>query len=319
MTALTTDAPLDPRAAELLALGRQQPAPPLESLPIAAARAQVDAALPMLSLAPEPVAAVAELVIPATARVPPLPARLYRPLGADAAAVLPVVAYFHGGGWCCCSIESHDGLCRYLANRSGAAVLSVGYRLAPEHRYPAAVEDCERAVEWLASAALAGIAPERLAVAGDSSGGNLAAVVAQRLAGRVPLRHQLLIYPVLDATRLRSSAHAYGRGYFLDVTTMEWFASLYERTRADRAEAAFSPLLATQLRGVAPATLLAAGYDMNRDEALEYAQRLRAAGVAAEARLYPHLPHGFASMAGYIAAGRAALDDGAAALAAALA
>lgn len=273
----------------------------------------------MLSLPEEAVASVVDLLIPATAKVPTLAARLYRPLGAAADAPLPVVAFFHGGGWCCCSVASHDTLCRYLANRSGAAFLSVEYRLAPEHRFPAAVEDCERAVEWLDSGALAGVDAARIAVAGDSSGGNLAAVVAQRLIGRIALRHQLLVYPVLDSSRLHGSAKVYGHGYFLDVTTMEWFAKLYARSPEDRASADFSPLLRRHLAGAAPATLLVAGYDMNRDEALAYAARLLSEGCVANARIYPHLPHGFASMAGFIGSARAALDDGAAALRAALA
>jgi acetyl esterase len=303
-----TPIPLDSRAAELLELGRQHPSPPLESLSIIAARAAVDASLPMLSLPEEAVTSAIELAIP-----------LYRPLAAAPETPLPVVAFFHGGGWCCCSVASHDSLCRYLANRSGAAFLSVDYRLAPEHRFPAALEDCERAVEWLASGVVAGIDPARIALAGDSSGGNLAAVVAQRLAGRVALRHQLLIYPVLDCSRLHPSAERYGQGYFLDVSTMDWFTSLYARSAADRADPDLSPLLRTRLQGVASATLLVAGYDMNRDEAVAYAGRLLAEGVAAEARMYPQLPHGFASMAGYIESGRVALDDGAAALKAALA
>ena len=318
---MTTHTPisLDSRAAELLELGRQHPSPPLESLSIIAARAAVDASLPMLSLPEEAVASVIELAIPATATVPALAARLYRPLAAAPETPLPVVAFFHGGGWCCCSVASHDSLCRYLANRSGAAFLSVDYRLAPEHRFPAALEDCERAVEWLASGVVAGIDPARIAVAGDSSGGNLAAVVAQRLARRVALRHQLLIYPVLDCSRLHPSAERYGQGYFLDVSTMDWFTRLYTSSAADRADPDLSPLLRTRLQGVASATLLVAGYDMNRDEAVAYAGRLLAEGVAAEARMYPHLPHGFASMAGYIESARVALNDGAAALRAALA
>lgn len=309
---------LDEHAAELLELGRRSPGPSLEALGIAAARIQVDTSLPLLALESEPVAKVVDLRVPAVASVPAFRVRLYWPRLPARGDALPAVVFFHGGGWALCGIDSHDSLCRYLANRSGSVFMSVEYRLAPEHRFPACVEDCLRALEWLAGGAVEGIAVERIAVAGDSAGGNLAAVVAQLAAGRVPLRHQLLMYPVLDSSRRWPAYERYGRGYFLDVLTMDWFASLYQRTRDDRFDPRFSPWLGQRLHEVAGATLLSAGFDINCDAALAYVERLRADGVTVSALLYPSLPHGFASMAGYIPAARTALDDGARALQAAL-
>lgn len=303
---------LDPQAAQLLELGRLNPAPPLESMGIVAARAAVDASLPMLALPEEAVAQVALHHVQGPAGS--VAVRRYRPLGSEAGLPLPAVVFLHGGGWACCSVASHDSLCRYLCNRSGAEFVSVEYRLAPEHRFPAAIEDGLSVLDWLGRGSVDGIDRARLAVCGDSAGGNLAAVLAHSVVGRRMLRGQLLIYPVLDVSRHWRSFATYGHGYFLDVSTLDWFAGLYARTPDDRRDARMSPLLEADLRGVPPTCLLVPEFDMNRDEAFEYASRLQAAGVEAELRHYPQLPHGFASMAGHITAGCRALDEGAAAL-----
>jgi len=304
---------LDPRAAELLSLGAQSAAPPLESLPIGTVRDQVNASLPALGLPLEAVAEVVDLVIPAVDGGMAVPSRLFRPVTADGVPQAGI-ALFHGGGWACCGLVTHDTLARYLANATGAAVLSVDYRLAPEHKFPAAFDDCVQSVRWLTSGGCPGIDSSRIAIAGDSAGGNLAAAVARELSPDQNLRHQLLIYPVLDSVNRRDSHDAYGKGYFLDTTTMQWFVELYARSPDDRADPRFSPLLASSLAGMPSTTLLVAGYDVNRDEALVYGRRLLEAGVECRVHLYEHLPHGFASMAGFIEAGRAALSDGAQAL-----
>ena len=169
-------------------------------------------------------------------------------------------------------------------------------------------------VDWLSRDSVDGIDSGRLAVFGDSAGGNLAAVLAHSVSGRRALRGQLLIYPVLDVSRTWPSFEFSGRGYFLDVTTLDWFAELYARMPDDLQDPRMSPLLEADLRGVPATCLLVPEFDINRDEVFVYASRLQAAGVDVEVRHYPHLPHGFASMAGYITAGCRALDDGAAAL-----
>jgi len=264
-----------------------------DALPVAALRQGFDA----LGGAVEkiPLAEVVDLRLPG--RGGDVPARLYRP---DGPADLPVLAYFHGGGFVTGSIESHDPLCRSLACASGAAVLSVGYRRAPEHRFPAASDDCLDAVRAVADGTVPGTDGARMAVAGDSAGGNLAAVTALRCRDEAgpTLRHQVLFYPVVDRRFDTASYRENGEGYLLSRRMMEWFWRQYLEHEQDADDARACPIRAASLAGLAPATVVTAEYDPLRDEGEAYAARLRAAGVPTELERQPGMIHGFVSFEG---------------------
>ncbi len=244
---------------------------------------------------PIAMARVQDVVIPLEDRV--LDARLYVPEGAGDAP--PLVLFYHGGGWVIGDLDSHDGTCRALARASKAAVLSVAYRLAPEHRYPTAPHDCFDALEWASqNGASLGVDASRLAVAGDSAGGNLAAAVAIMARDHgIALRHQTLIYPVTDNDfTLPSYAENGGGEYFLSTAGMKWFWLHYLGGGA----ADHSPLATVartpDIEGVAPATVITAQYDPLRDEGNAYAEKLKAAGVSVDAAVAPGMVHGFFSM-----------------------
>ncbi|NNE73740.1 MAG: alpha/beta hydrolase [Acidimicrobiales bacterium] len=225
----------------------------------------------------------------------------------------PGVVYFHGGGWVVCSLETHDAVCRKMAARTGAVFVSVDYRLAPEHRFPAAPDDCFAATQWVAAnGARWGIDTTCLAVAGDSAGGNLAAIAAVRArdAG-LDLAAQLLVYPCTDLDPSRwPSMTENADGYFLTRDAMEWF---YERyvTDADRTNPEAAPIHAPDLANVAPAFVLTAEFDPLRDEGRAYADRLRDAGVATEDTCYPGMIHGFFNMDDAIDLAKTAQNDAA--------
>ncbi|HSS95119.1 MAG TPA: alpha/beta hydrolase [Candidatus Dormibacteraeota bacterium] len=208
-----------------------------------------------------------------------LPARIYRPAAGEA---LPVLVYFHGGGWVVGSLDSHDGVARFLANHAGALVIAVDYRMAPEHRFPAAVEDAWASVTWACEqAANVGRDAARVAVGGDSAGGNLAAVVARRARDDgLELVCQLLVYPVLDCATASWEENS------------AWWLRQYLRTESDALDPDASPLLAPDLAGVAPALILSCALDPLRHQADEYAARLRAAGVRADHTCFEGLVHG---------------------------
>jgi acetyl esterase len=247
----------------------------------------------------------------------PLPARLYSghsPSGA-------LVVYLHGGGWVEGSLDSHDQTCRFLARESGARVLSVGYRLAPEHPFPAPLEDAVTALRWTReNAAGLGADPRRIAIAGDSAGGNLAAVVARETAreGEGPAM-QALIYPVCDVAEKRRSYRLFAEGFFLSEGKMDWYRENYLREPAEASNPRVSPLLADDLSGLPRAYVAVAGFDPLRDEDLAYAQRLREAGVPTELRLHTGLVHGFANSVGVGRTSAAAMRELAAALSSGLA
>lgn len=286
--------PLNPQVEALLAMMAQAPQPDFTTVTAAEMRAASD--IPMAFGPPPAVAEVREISIPLDGRT--LAARLYIPEGAEAA--LPLTLFYHGGGWVIGTLETHDGTARALVRASGTAVLSVAYRLAPEHPYPAPVEDCFEALNWAAAnAAVLGIDGSRLAVAGDSAGGNLAAAVAilSRDRGGPALRHQCLIYPVAERDfTLPSYVENGGGAAFLSTAMMAWFWDQYlGATPVDQAPLA-AVLRQADLAGLAPASVFTAEYDPLRDEGMRYAERLAAAGVPTEAHCAPGMIHGFFSM-----------------------
>ncbi len=264
------------------------------SVPVAQLRLYADN--PMATGEPLAMARVEELAVPVAGGS--LAARLYVPVGVGQAP--PLTVFFHGGGWVLGTLDTHDATCRTLANDAGCAVLSVGYRLAPEDRYPTAAEDCYAATRWASDhAARLGIDGARLAVAGDSSGGNLAAAVAlmARDRGGPPLRHQLLIYPVIDRACDSPSFRTNGApGSFLSRAAMERFWTEY-LGEIPAAEARLANLaLRSDLAGLPPAAVVVAEHDPLRDEGLGYAERLSAAGVATAVIDAPGMIHGFFGM-----------------------
>jgi acetyl esterase len=228
-----------------------------------------------------------------------IPVRLYRSLASTADARLPVLVYFHGGGWVIGDLDTHDVLCRELANGAGCAVASVDYRMGPEHCFPAAVDDVLAATRWVRrEAAMLGLDASRLAVGGDSAGGNLAAVaaIAARDAGDLPIAFQLLIYPATDMRRGHPSHQANGQGYLLTRDTMAYFHDHYIDDARHDLDWRASPLLHADLSGLPPALVLTAGYDPLRDEGLAYAEALTAAGNRAAHVCFERQIHGFITM-----------------------
>ncbi len=262
------------------------------------------------------VAGVRELQIPGPAE--PIAARLYAPRAA--AETPPMIVYYHGGGHVIGDLDTHDQPCRFLAAEVPALVLSIDYRLGPEHRFPAAVDDSLAAFDWAhAEAARLGADPERIVVAGDSAGANLAAVVAHQTAaagGPAPA-FQALLYPVIDYSSKRPSYETFAEGFFLTRAEMDWFRDHYFADPGDRTDPRASPILADDLAGVAPAHVVTAGFDPLRDEGEDYAAALREAGVAVSLRRESDLVHGFVNAVGLggrpreaAAAFAAAIGDG---------
>lgn len=247
----------------------------------------------------------------------PIPVRIYTPVASGGTA-LPALVYFHGGGFVIGDLETHDALCRTLANESGAKVVAVDYRLAPEHKYPAAADDCYAATKWVESnAAALGVDPNRIAVGGDSAGGNLAAVVCQQAKqkGNPHLVFQLLIYPVTQYRANTESMKSFAEGYFLERRTMDWFFDQYtDAATVNPNDPRLSPLAASDLAGLPRAYVVTAGFDPLRDEGKAYADKLNRAGVAAVYVDYPSMIHGFFNMSAVLPQARQAIADASAAL-----
>jgi acetyl esterase len=288
--------PLDPKAKAMIDMMAQMPLPPWGSVDAQTVRAIMDGGrFPSPDL---PLAEIVNTVAPGPAGE--IPVRIYRASLDDSQ---PAIVYFHGGGFVVGNLESHDGTCRRLATAIGCTVVSVDYRLAPEHLYPAAVDDSYAATEWVAAnGASLKIDPTRIAVAGDSAGGNLAAVVAlmARDRGGPRLCHQLLTYPVTDMAFRSQSYIENGEGYFLTRTMMGWFGDQYVPAGHDVEDPLLSPLYAPDLSGLPPATVITAEYDPLRDEGEAYARRLFEAGVTTKLVRYDGVFHGFFSMNGMI-------------------
>lgn len=289
--------------------------PPLYRMTPQDARAAYAAGAGVLELPPAALDRVENLQLRARDGCP-LPLRLYAPTGLR----LPVLLYFHGGGFTVGSIDTHDVVCRALARLSGCAVASLGYRLAPEHRFPVAAHDAWDALAWLAGQGDAlGLDTRRLAVGGDSAGGTLAAVCAiQARDAGIPIQLQLLFYPGC-AARQDSASHArYGQGLLLERELTDFFFSQYLRDDADRDDWRFAPLNAPDVAGVAPAWFGLAECDPLIDEGLQYADKLRSAGVRVDLEIYRGVTHEFIKMGRALPEARQAHADAARALKAAL-
>jgi acetyl esterase len=284
-------------------LERDKP-PSLYTLGIEEARAQ-DIKSAVVTGSSEPVAEVREFTIPGPAG--PLDARIYRP--ADAGS-LPALVYFFGGGWSLGTLDTSDAVCRMLTNAAHCASIAVSYRLAPEHKFPAAIEDCYAGTAWVAAhAADLGLDAARLAVGGDSSGGNLAAGVAlaARDRGGPALRHQLLVYPNTDFQADTDSMRDVTDEYFFNPNSVAWYWGMYLGSEQDGANPLASPLRAADLSGLPPATVITAEFDPLRDEAELYAKRLDQAGVPTEVIRYDGMMHGFFTMVGVLDTARTAV------------
>lgn len=239
-----------------------------------------------------------------------IPVRLYAPVTA-AAGPLPALVFFHGGAGVFCSIDTHDGLCRLLANAGGCRVVSVGYRLAPEHRFPAALKDAGAATAWVfANAAQLGIDPGRVGVAGDSAGATLATVVCRQFTGisapRIAL--QVLICPVTDPGRDSASRRAFGRGYFFDIATLEWALEQYLPAGMALSDPRLAPLRAPEFRGLPSAHIHTAAFDPFRDDGDAYAAALAGAGVPVACTCHQGMIHHFYCLAGVIPAARVIIE-----------
>ncbi|MBO1076914.1 alpha/beta hydrolase [Roseomonas marmotae] len=290
---------LDPQVAALLRQVNTQP--PMHQTPIPALRAR----RPPPELPVPAIGGVQDVVCRAADGQ--VPARLYQPPGAASGTL---VVFFHGGGFVFGSLDSHyDVTCRALCAGAGCHVLSVDYRLAPEHPFPAAVQDADLAVDWaMAEAATLGADPRRIVLAGGSAGGNLAAVAAQRARGRGGPEPcgQLLFYPVTDAPGPTSSYRDFAQGFYLTRADMDWFWRQYLPNPAQGTDPAASPLRTADLAGLPPALIITAGHDPLRDEAEAYAARLRQAQVPVVLQRYPGMIHGF--LAFPLAGRQSALD-----------
>jgi len=299
---------LHPQAQQVCDLIVASGRPPFETLPPAEARHAYLASRHILQPDSEPVDEVLSS-LQATGPAGPIPLRLYRGKGVPKDRPQPALIYFHGGGWVIGDLESHDQLCRALANAMPSIVVAVDYRLAPEHKFPAAVEDAIAATRWIAdNGARLGIDAARLAVAGDSAGGNLAAVVSldARDRGGPRLVHQVLIYPGTDMRMGWPSLERHAQQLPLTRAGMQWFVAHYLRNEADKADWRASPLMASSLKDLPPALVITAGFDPLCDEGEAYAAALRKAGVRVAHERFEGQIHGFVSMGRIIAdAGRA--------------
>jgi len=303
--------PLDEDVRQILSVLSPPDAPDLASLTVENARLAMGATA-ALNANPEPVAKVENRTIPGPDA--PIPVRIYTPEVTKSAATngpLPVLMFFHGGGWVLCNLDTHDGTARRLANHASCIVVSVDYRLAPENPFPAPLDDCCAATYWASENAQSlGGDPKRLAVSGDSAGGNLAAAAAMRLRDeRGPkLLHQLLIYPAVDVTCATPSFEENREGYFLTSHAMRWFWGHYEGTPEDHKNPYFNPICSENLADLPEATVLTAEFDPLRDEGEAYAHRLLEAGTPCDLVRYDGVIHGFFGMHDVLPKARDAVD-----------
>ena len=299
---------LDGRAQWFLKLLAMSGQPPTYLMSLADARANIDTYLPLLSGRVAPVGEIVDRTIGGPAGR--LRVRLYRPAG-SVARLLPAILYFHGGGWVTGSLEAYDRVFRRICASTGCALVAVDYRLAPEHKFPAAIDDAVAAFRWLATDAVnLGVDPARIVVAGDSAGATIATVLA-RLVGddaRPPCL-QWLFYPITDLGLDSPSYRSCGEGFMLTRTGVEWARGHYLNSLDDVADPRASPLRADDIAGIAPALVYTAGFDPLRDEGKAYADKLARAGVKTIHREFDSLIHGFVGMRGVLQAGARAMDE----------
>ncbi len=285
---------------------------PFTKLTPSQARADFEASSPLLDADPPPLAHECRLSLPMRDGTE-IAARVYAQTTPDPSSPIPVFLYMHGGGFVVGSLDSHEPLCRGIASRCDAAVLSIAYRLAPEHKFPTAFEDCVDALTWIGRGGAAlGLDAARVAVGGDSAGGTLAAAlaIAARNDNALPQpRLQVLAYPGVSSWQQSPSHEHYGSGYLLERETIAWFYRQYLRDDSDRADWRFAPMAVPDLAGVAPALVILAQYDPLIDEGRDYAARLQAADVAVDLRIYPGMIHEFLRMGNVVADALQAQDD----------
>lgn len=285
--------PLDPIVKAFLDQMAAQPGPKMQELEAADARAMFVAMMQLVGPKDVPVGKVENLTMPGPGG--DLQLRNYTPVAAGSDA-LPTLIFFHGGGFVIGDLDTHDGICRILANESGARVIAVNYRCAPEHKYPAALDDAIAALAWIeANASKLGVDANRLAVGGDSAGGALSAILTQiaKEKGKPKFAMQLLMFPATDLGNETVSLREFAEGYFLERATLDWFWNCYLPPDADKSDPRISPLNAKDFSGLPPAYVMLGGYDPLHDEGLAYADKLRAAGVSVTVADYPDLVHDF--------------------------
>jgi len=305
---------LDPQIEFVIGLVKKANAPEFWQLTPDQAREQYSLRVAKLAVK-EPILRTEDRRIPGPGSH--IPIRIYTPREAKAGERLPVLLWFHGGGFVIGSIDTHDSVCRMLANQADCIVVSADYRLAPECKFPAAVEDCEAAFKWVALHAVEfGADPQAIAIGGDSAGANLATVVAilARDAGHPKITFQLLIYPCAAPEPETPSHYKFAEGYVLSRNTITWFFRLYQRSRADSNDFRFAPLIADDLANLPPALVLVAGYDPLRDEGVDYAKRLIEAGNRVRLVNYEGMIHGFILMGGAVDDAKRAVAESAQAL-----
>ena len=314
--------PLNPKIEQVLEMIAKAKRPAYHELTPQQARASYEKSAPILEIASAPMFSVEDLALP-TRDGATIRARLYYPVEPGWAEPAPALVYFHGGGFTVGSVDTHDALCRMFARDAQCVVLSVDYRLAPEHKFPTAVNDAFDALAWLsANAALYGVDQARIAIGGDSAGGTLATVCAvlARDAG-IPLALQLLIYPGATAHQQTDSHARLSDGFLLSGDTIQWFFGQYVRDADDRNDWRFAPLDGTRgapaFAGLAPAWIATAEYDPLSDEGAAYADKLRAAGNVVTLQRYAGMIHEFFKMGGFVPEVAEAHADAAAALRAA--
>ncbi|HZR85412.1 MAG TPA: alpha/beta hydrolase [Bradyrhizobium sp.] len=302
---------LDPDAAVVYKLYQEAGRPPYETVTPQEARELYLKGCLAASPTPPELAGISQLAIPAGHGA--IPARLYTPRQRrDKAGLAPALVFFHGGGWVIGNLDSHDVACRKLAHEGEMTVIAVDYRLAPEHKFPAAVEDAVTATQWIAgNAAALGIDASRLVIGGDSAGGNLAAVVAlsARAAGGPALAGQLLVYPATDFAMRHPSHSEPETSVLLTHSVIRWFRDHYLNGPGDGDDWRASPLRAQHHAGLPPAYVLTAGADPLRDEGAEYAERLKDAGVAVTYRHFPGQFHGFFTMGKFLEQSNVAISE----------
>jgi acetyl esterase len=299
---------LHPEARALLEMMEALGRPPIENLPLAEARQTVREGSKLTGGEPEPLAHIESLSIPGPAG--PVPIRVY---AAGNGGSRPCLVYFHGGGYVLCDLDTHDTICRAIAKQSGAVVVAVDYRLAPEHKFPAALDDCLAATLWVcANTERLGVDARRIAVGGDSAGGNLATVVAMKCrdAGGPALALQVLVYPVTNCSAFDTASHQeFAEDHYLTRSAIDFFMAQYFASPGDAERPDASPLLASDLRHLPPALIITGECDPLRDEGEAYAKRLEEAGVSVTCTRYAGMFHPFFSMPGVLSDARTAIQQ----------